>query len=284
MLSRLPSRLRPHRRNAFRAPRRARVRDRCRQRSHRSGDPRSPAQVRFGARQFNATSKPGRAIVVNGRSIKVCKERDRPTSPGKPSGRVVIESTGCSPTGQRQKHIDAGAKKVIISAPAKGEDLTVVMASTRPPTSGRPPRYLQCFLHHQLPAPVAKVLLEQFGIVKGLMTRCTPLQRPADPRPAPQGPAPRPGRQPVDIPTPPRRQGVSLVLPQLKGKLDGLACACRPPMSPWSTCVTTEKDTSVAEVNAALKAAANARSRASWCSAKSRWSPRISTATRLIDR
>ncbi|MCM2266082.1 MAG: glyceraldehyde 3-phosphate dehydrogenase N-terminal domain-containing protein, partial [Desulfuromonadales bacterium] len=69
------------------------------------------------------------AIIVNGKTIQVCKERDPAALPWKQLGvDIVIESTGLfTDRVNAQKHIDAGAKKVIISAPAKGEDLTVVM-------------------------------------------------------------------------------------------------------------------------------------------------------------
>ena len=202
-------------------------------------------------------------IIVNGQAIKVCKERDPASLPWKALGvDVVIESTGLfTDRVNAQKHIDAGAKKVIISAPAKGEDLTVVMgvneAAYQPAT------------HHVISnascttnclAPVAKVLLDQFGIVKGLMTTVHAFTNDQQILDLPHKDLRRARAASLSmIPTTTgAAKAVSLVLPQLKGKLDGLAVRVPiPNVSLVDLVVITEKDTSVAEVNAALKRAAN---------------------------
>jgi len=203
------------------------------------------------------------AIIVNGKTIQVCKERDPAALPWKKLGvDIVIESTGLfTDRVNAQKHIDAGAKKVIISAPAKGEDLTVVMGVNE--------SAYQPAAHHILSnascttnclAPVAKVLLDQFGIVKGLMTTVHAYTNDQMILDLPHKDLRRARAAALSmIPTTTgAAKAVSLVLPQLKGKLDGLAVRVPTPnVSLVDLVVTTEKDTTVAEVNAALKAAAN---------------------------
>ena len=202
------------------------------------------------------------AIIVNGKTIQVCKERDPSNLPWKSLGvDVVVESTGLfTERANAQKHIDAGAKKVIISAPAKGEDLTVVMGVNED-------AYLPG-QHHILSnascttnclAPVAKVLLDQFGIVKGLMTTVHAYTNDQMILDLPHKDLRRARAAAMSmIPTTTgAAKAVSLVLPQLKGKLDGLAVRVPTPnVSLVDLVVTTEKETSAAEVNAALKAAA----------------------------
>jgi glyceraldehyde 3-phosphate dehydrogenase len=203
------------------------------------------------------------AIIVDGKAIQVCKEKDPAALPWKALGvDVVIESTGrFTDRADAQKHIDAGAKKVIISAPAKGEDLTVVMGVNE--TAYQPAS------HHILSnascttnclAPVAKVLLEQFGIVRGLMTTVHAYTNDQMILDLPHKDLRRARAAAVSmIPTTTgAAKAVSLVLPQLKGKLDGLAVRVPTPnVSLVDLVVTTEKETSVAAVNAALKAAAD---------------------------
>ena len=203
------------------------------------------------------------AIVVNGKSIQVCKEKDPAALPWKQLGvDIVIESTGrFTDRADAQKHIDAGAKKVIISAPAKGEDLTVVMGvneDTYQPASHHILSNASCTTNCL--APVAKVLLEQFGITKGLMTTVHAYTNDQMILDLPHKDLRRARAAAMSmIPTTTgAAKAVSLVLPQLKGKLDGLAVRVPTPnVSLVDLVVTTEKETTVAEVNAALKAAAN---------------------------
>ena len=202
------------------------------------------------------------AIIVNGKTIKVCKERDPAALPWKQLGvDIVIESTGLfTDRVNAQKHIDAGAKKVIISAPAKGEDLTVVMGVNE--------SAYQPAAHHILSnascttnclAPVAKVLHETFGIRRGLMTTVhayTNDQRILD---LPHEDLRRARAAALSmIPTTTgAARAVGEVLPALKGKLDGMAM--RVPVPDGSTVdlvVELNTPVTVEEVNAAVARAA----------------------------
>ena len=205
----------------------------------------------------------GDSIQVGGKKTKVCSERDPAALPWKALGvDVVIESTGFFTNGKDAgKHIQAGAKKVIISAPGKEVDLTVCM--------GVNDSAYDAARHHIISnascttnclAPVAKVLLENFGIVKGLMTTIhayTNDQRILD-LPHEDMRRARAAAMSMIPTTTGAAKAVSLVLPELKGKLDGLAVRVPTPnVSLVDLVVETEKKTSVEEVNAALKAAAN---------------------------
>ncbi len=204
----------------------------------------------------------GDTLIVNGKAVKILSERDPAALPWGALGvEIVIESTGLfTKRDAAQKHIDAGAKKVVISAPGKEVDLTVCMGVNE--------QDYDAAKHHILSnascttnclAPVAKVLLESFGIVKGMMTTIhsyTNDQRILD---LPHSDMRRARAAALSmIPTTTgAAKAVSLVLPELKGKLDGLAVRVPTPnVSLVDVVVETEKKTSVEEVNAALKAAA----------------------------
>ncbi len=204
----------------------------------------------------------GDTLIVNGKAVKILSERDPAALPWGALGvEIVIESTGLfTKRDAAQKHIDAGAKKVVISAPGKEVDLTVCMGVNE--------QDYDAAKHHILSnascttnclAPVAKVLLESFGIVKGMMTTIhsyTNDQRILD---LPHSDMRRARAAALSmIPTTTgAAKAVSLVLPQLKGKLDGLAVRVPTPnVSLVDVVVETEKKTSVEDVNAALKAAA----------------------------
>ena len=201
-------------------------------------------------------------IQVNGQKIKVCSERDPAALPWQELGvDIVIESTGLFTNGKDAgKHIQAGAKKVIISAPGKEVDLTVCI--------GVNDSEYDAAKHHIVSnascttnclAPVAKVILENFGIVKGLMTTVhayTNDQRILD-LPHSDMRRARAAAMSMIPTTTGAAKAVSLVLPELKGKLDGLAVRVPTPnVSLVDLVVETEKPTSVEAVNAALKAAA----------------------------
>jgi len=203
------------------------------------------------------------SILVSGKKIKVCSERDPAALPWKELGvDVVIESTGFFTNGKNAgKHIQAGAKKVIISAPGKEVDLTVCMGvndgeydAARHNIVSNASCTTNCL------APVAKVLLENFGIVKGLMTTVhayTNDQRILD-LPHDDMRRARAAAMSMIPTTTGAAKAVSLVLPELTGKLDGLAVRVPTPnVSLVDLVVETEKTTSVEEVNAALKTAAN---------------------------
>jgi glyceraldehyde 3-phosphate dehydrogenase len=202
------------------------------------------------------------SIQVNGQKIKVCSERDPAALPWQQLGvDIVIESTGLFTNGKDAgKHIQAGAKKVIISAPGKEVDLTVCI--------GVNDSEYDAAKHHIVSnascttnclAPVAKVILENFGIVKGLMTTVhayTNDQRILD-LPHSDMRRARAAAMSMIPTTTGAAKAVSLVLPELKGKLDGLAVRVPTPnVSLVDLVVETEKETSVEAVNAALKAAA----------------------------
>ena len=211
----------------------------------------------------NEVSATEDAIVVDGKPIKIFSERDPAALPWKELGvEIVIESTGFFTNGaDAGKHIQAGASKVIISAPGKDVDLTVCLGvndDMYDPAKHHIVSNASCTTNCL--APVAKVLLEEFGIVKGLMTTVhayTNDQRILD---FPHSDLRRARAAALSmIPTTTgAAKAVSLVLPELKGKLDGLAVRVPTPnVSLVDLVVETEKQTSVEEVNAALKAAAN---------------------------
>lgn len=203
------------------------------------------------------------ALIVDGQRIKVFSEKDPVTLPwGELGVEIAVESTGrFTSRDNAAKHLTAGAKKVIISAPGKGEDLTIVMGvneSTYDPS-----------LHHVISnascttnclAPVAKVLLEHFGITKGLMTTIHSYTNDQQILDLPHSDLRRARAAAVSmIPTTTgAAKAVALVLPQLKGKLDGMAVRVPTPnVSLIDLVINTEKETSAAEVNAVLEAAAN---------------------------
>lgn len=204
----------------------------------------------------------GNDLVVNGKKIRVTAEKDPSKLPWKEMGAtVVVESTGLfTKRPDAAKHLDAGAKKVIISAPAKDEDITIVMGvndSKYDPSKHHVISNASCTTNCL--APVAKVLLENFGMVNGLMTTIhsyTNDQRILD---LPHKDLRRARAAALSmIPTTTgAAKAVSLVLPQLKGKLDGLSIRVPTPNVSLVdlTCVT-EKETSVEKINAAMKAAA----------------------------
>jgi len=203
------------------------------------------------------------AIVVNGKPIKVLKTRDPATLPWKELGvDIVIESTGLF-TDQESaaKHIQAGAKKVIISAPGKGVDLTVCMGVNEKdynPAAHNVISNASCTTNCL--APVAKVILENFGIVKGMMTTIHAYTNDQQILDLPHKDLRRARAAALSmIPTTTgAAKAVSLVLPSLKGKLDGLAVRVPTPnVSLVDLVVETEKSTTVEEVNAALKKAAD---------------------------
>ncbi|WP_305046156.1 type I glyceraldehyde-3-phosphate dehydrogenase [Geoalkalibacter sp.] len=202
------------------------------------------------------------ALRVNGKTLKVYAEKDPAKLPWKELGvKVVIESTGHFTDREgAQKHIDGGAAKVIITAPAKKPDVTICMGINE--NSYDPAK------HHIISnascttnclAPVAKVMDEVFGIEKGMMTTIhayTNDQRILD---LPHSDLRRARAAAMSmIPTTTgAAKAVSEVLPQLKGKLDGLAIRVPVPNASLVDLVfVSKKSTSIAEVNAALKAAA----------------------------
>jgi glyceraldehyde 3-phosphate dehydrogenase len=202
-------------------------------------------------------------ITVAGRSVKICNHRDPADIPWGDLGvDYVIEATGYfTHSDTAGAHLAAGAGKVVISAPAKGEVKTIVMGVNEDEYDAA--------THHIVSnascttnclAPVAKVILDRFGIKSGLMTTVhayTNDQRlldfpHSDPRRA----------RAAALSMIPTRTGaaaaVSLVLPELKGKFDGLAIRVPTPnVSVVDVVMEVERETTVSEVNQALQAEAN---------------------------
>lgn len=202
-------------------------------------------------------------LVVNGKKIKILSQRDPSQLPWKQMDvHIVIESTGLfSDRDQAAKHLTAGAEKVLISAPGKNADITLCMGINE--TAYDPNQHdiisnASCTTNCL--APVAKVLLENFGIVRGLMTTVhsyTNDQRILD---LPHKDLRRARAAGVSmIPTTTgAAKATALVLPQLKGKLDGMAIRVPTPnVSLIDLVVETEQMTSIEAVNAAMRKAAD---------------------------
>ncbi|NOQ86466.1 MAG: type I glyceraldehyde-3-phosphate dehydrogenase [Deltaproteobacteria bacterium] len=203
------------------------------------------------------------AIVVDGKEIKILSIKDPASLPWRDMGaQVVVEGTGLFRDKEKaSKHLQAGAKKVIITAPAKSPDITMVMGVNEgdyDPAKHNIISNASCTTNCL--APVAKVLLEQFGIKKGLMTTIhsyTNDQRLLD---LPHSDLRRARAAAMSmIPTTTgAAAAVSLVLPALKGKLDGMAIRVSTPnVSVVDLVAELEKDATAEEVNNALKKAAN---------------------------
>jgi len=201
-------------------------------------------------------------LVVNGRSIRILQQRDPARLPWRELGvDVVIESTGLfTKREDAAQHLQAGAKKVVISAPGKESDATICMGINQQSYDANRHQVISnASCTTNCLAPVAKVLLDQFGIVRGMMTTIhayTNDQRILD---LPHSDLRRARAAALSmIPTTTgAAKAVSLVLPELKGKLDGMAIRVPVPnVSLVDLVVEVEKNTSVEEVNAAMRAAA----------------------------
>jgi glyceraldehyde 3-phosphate dehydrogenase len=201
-------------------------------------------------------------IVVNGKKIKFYAEKDPSVLPWKALGvEVAVESTGFFTDAAKAKaHIDAGAKKVIISAPAKNEDVTICLGINQDaydPAKHNVISMASCTTNCL--GPVAKVLLEEFGIVEGLMTTVhayTGDQRILDAGHKDLRRA-RAGALNIIPTSTGAAKAIGLVLPELKGKLNGFAMRVPvPDVSVVDLTVTTEKAVTAEAVNAAVKKAA----------------------------
>ena len=200
-------------------------------------------------------------ITVGGKTISVSAERDPANIPwGKLGVDVVVESTGIfTKAADAQKHINAGAKKVIISAPATDEDITIVMGVNHEkyePTKHNIISNASCTTNCL--APMAKVLNDEFGIVRGLMTTIHAYTNDQVILDFPHKDLRRSRAAALSIiPTSTgAAKAISLVLPELKGNLDGYALRVPVPTgSATDLTVELAKEASVAEINAALKKA-----------------------------
>jgi len=213
---------------------------------------------------FNADVKPtDSSIVVNGKEIRVLAVTDPKDLPWKELGvDIVLESTGrFTDRAHATKHLDAGAGRVIISAPAKDPDVTVCIGVNEgmfDKTKHRIVSNASCTTNCL--APVAKVLHDEFGIVRGLMTTIhsyTNDQRILD---LPHKDLRRARAAAINmIPTTTgAAKAVGLVLPELKGKLDGMAIRVPTPnVSVVDLVAEMSRDVTAEEVNTALRKAAD---------------------------
>jgi glyceraldehyde 3-phosphate dehydrogenase len=203
------------------------------------------------------------SISVGGKSFRVLAERDPAALPwGELGADIVIESTGIfTDAATAGKHLAAGAKKVIISAPAKNEDVTIVM--------GVNDGLYDADKHHIISnascttnclAPMAKVLNDSFGIVKGMMTTIHAYTNDQVILDFPHKDLRRARAAAINmIPTTTgAAKAISLALPELKGKLDGYAMRVPVPTgSATDLTVQLSREVTAEEVNAAMKAAAD---------------------------
>lgn len=210
----------------------------------------------------NEVSYEGDELIVDGKRVKVVAKPNPADLPwGELGVEIVVESTGrFTEADKAATHLAAGAKKVIISAPAKGDVKTIVMGVNE--------KSYDPAAHHILSnascttnclAPFTKVLLENFGIVSGLMTTVhsyTNDQRILD-LPHKDLRRARAAACSIIPTTTGAAKAVALVLPELKGKLNGFAMRVPTPnVSITDLTVLLEKDTTAEEINAALKKAA----------------------------
>ncbi|HYN94633.1 MAG TPA: type I glyceraldehyde-3-phosphate dehydrogenase [Pilimelia sp.] len=202
-------------------------------------------------------------ITVGGQTFKAFAERDPGKLPwGDLGADVVIESTGFfTDAAKARAHVDAGAKKVIISAPAKNEDVTLVMGvndSSYDPAQHTIISNASCTTNCL--APMAKALHDAIGIERGLMTTLHAYTQDQNLQDAPHKDLRRARAAALNIvPTSTgAAKAIGLVMPELKGKLDGYALRVPIPTgSATDLTFTAARETSVEEVNAAVKAAAD---------------------------
>ncbi|QUH25994.1 glyceraldehyde-3-phosphate dehydrogenase [Serpentinicella alkaliphila] len=214
--------------------------------------------------KFNGTVEAkGDTLIVNGKEIKVVAERDPEKLPWGTMGvDIVIEATGIFRTkDQAMKHVNAGAKKVIITAPAKKEDITIVIGVNDDkynPAEHNIISNASCTTNCL--APFAKVLNDKYGLKRGLMTTIhayTNDQRILD-LPHEDLRRARAAGQSIIPTTTGAAEAVALVLPELKGKLSGMAMRVpTPTVSVVDLVCELNKDVTKEEINTAFSEAAN---------------------------
>jgi glyceraldehyde 3-phosphate dehydrogenase len=201
-------------------------------------------------------------IKVGDKTLKILAEKDPAALPwGELGVDVVVESTGFFTDATKAKaHIEGGAKKVIISAPAKNEDVTVVMGVNHDdydPATHHVISNASCTTNCL--APMAKAINDEFGIVKGLMTTIHAYTGDQNLQDGPHKDLRRARAAAINlVPTSTgAAKAISLVLPELKGKLDGYAIRVPVPTgSATDLTIEVGRETTAEEVNAAVKAAA----------------------------
>jgi glyceraldehyde 3-phosphate dehydrogenase len=200
-------------------------------------------------------------IVVNGKKIKIYAEKDPAQLPwGKLGVDIVLESTGRFTDANLAKaHITAGAKKVLISAPAKNEDITIVMGVNNDKYDPKKHNIISnASCTTNCLAPFTKVLLDNFGVESGLMTTVHSYTNDQKILDLPHKDLRRARAAALSIipTTTGAAKAVALVLPELKGKLNGFAMRVPTPnVSITDLTVNLSKDTTVEEINAAMKKA-----------------------------
>ena len=207
-------------------------------------------------------SAKGDAIVVNGDSIKVLAEKDPAKLPWKDLGvDLVLESTGrFTDRDQAAKHLEGGARKVVISAPAKKEDITIVMGVNHDkydPAKHHVISNASCTTNCLV--PVVKVVIDKFGFVNGFMTTVHSYTNDQNILDLPHKDLRRARAAALSIipTTTGAAKATSLVIPEVKGKIDGVALrVATADVSLVDLTCTVKKSTSIEEVNAAFKEAA----------------------------
>ncbi len=217
-----------------------------------------------GSKKSSADKADDDVLIVNGRDIAVVSAKTPAELPWAKLGvQVVIESTGLFTEAEKAKgHIAAGAKKVIISAPGKGEDVTIVMGvndGTYDPAKHHVISNASCTTNCL--APVVHVLLKEgFGIDEGLMTTVhayTATQKTVDGPSRKDWKGGRTAAQNIIPSTTGAAKAVGLVCPEVKGKLTGMSLRVPvPTVSVVDLTVRTSKDTSYGDISGAMKKAA----------------------------
>ena len=212
--------------------------------------------------RFEATvTHTDNSITVNGKTIRIFAEKDPANLPwSEVKADIVIESTGFfTKAADAKKHIAGGAKKVIISAPATDEDVTIVMGVNHDKYDAANHNIISnASCTTNCLAPMAKVLDEEFGIVRGLMTTIHAYTNDQAILDQPHKDLRRARAAAVSIiPTSTgAAKAISLVLPNLKGKLDGYALRVPVPTgSATDLTVELSKEVSATDINAAIKKA-----------------------------
>jgi glyceraldehyde 3-phosphate dehydrogenase len=229
-------------------------------------DPKSLAHLlkydSVGGRLDAAVSVDGDSIVVNGKSIRVLAERDPAKIDWAELGvEIVVESTGFfTNADDARKHIEAGAKKVIISAPATGEDATFVIGVNEhlyEPENHHVISNASCTTNCL--APLVKVFMDNFGIKNGLMTTIHAYTADQNLQDGPHSDLRRARAAAINIvpSTTGAAKAIGIVIPELKGKLDGFALRVPIPTgSITDLTLISEKAVTVEEINDAYKKAA----------------------------
>ena len=211
---------------------------------------------------YEVSAKEG-VLVVNGKEIKVCSERNPADLPWGALGvELVIECTGIfTDKDSMSKHVEAGAKKVLLSAPAKGSEVKTIVLGVNDELLNADDQYVSnASCTTNCLSPMAKVLHDKFGIVKGYMTTVHAYTADQNLQDAPHKDLRRARAAALSIipTTTGAAKAVGLVLPDLQGKLDGFAMRVPTPTgSVTDLTVELSREVSAEEINAAMKEAAD---------------------------